>query len=279
MSWSRLLGVALGLGAALAAATTLVVLPAFSGAASARANSATPIAFVAQFDGQRLDLSSSSDPIVVDPTRNSVLTLDMHNHGATATTVRQVQIRGTAFGITLMAYDVTINARIPAADTVHVEVPVEFVDLGKQADGLLPATIRLLDPGQAQLAAQNFTVDIQGSPSSLMAIFTMVVAIATGVSIASIWIAIGRRRLPRSRLQRGIRLAISGIGIGITLTLFLSEVLLVTPKGQVWIPLVLVPTVAAFLLGVLSPGPLADEEEEVEDWMRATLPQHEPSAN
>jgi hypothetical protein len=259
----------------LLAAIGLLLTSPSSPVGAAPAPAASPLAFVAQLDGQRLGLSSSSDPIIVDPSRHSVLTLDIHNLGSSTETVRQVQIRGTAFGITLMAYDVTINARVPTSGLVHVEVPVEFVDLGQQADGLLPATIRLLDPTEAQLAAQNFTVNIQGSPSSLMAIFTMVVAIATGFSIASIWIAIARRRLPRNRVQRGIRLGITGLGVGITLTLFLSEVLLVTPKGQVWIPLVAVPAIAAFVLGYLSPGPLADEEEEegdVEDWMRATLP-------
>ena len=277
---SRLVSALLGLAAVFVMATAMLLLPAgLASAAPRRTSASSPLAFIAQLDGQRLDQSSSSDPIVVDPTRNSLLTLDMRNLGSEPTIVRQVQIRGTAFGITLMAYDVTINARVAASGRVHVEVPVDFVDLGQQADGLLPATIRLLNPTQAELAAQNFTVDIQGSPSSLMAIFTMVVAVATGVSIAIIWIAIGRRRLPRNRLQRGVRFAIAGIGIGITLTLFLSEVLLVTPKGQVWIPLVLVPTIAAFVLGVLSPGPITETEEgDVEDWMRATLP-NKPSAN
>jgi hypothetical protein len=59
----------------------------------------------------------------------------------------------------------------------------------------------------------------------------------------------------------------------VTLTLFLSLLLLVTPTGSVWIPLVLVPTVGAFLLGWFSPGPLSDEEVEVEDWMRETVEQ------
>jgi hypothetical protein len=235
------------------------------------AGAPSAVNFTALLNGERLDLSSSSDPIVLDPNRNSILALDLRNVGTTPTTVRSVEIRGTAFGVTLMAYDVTINARIPADDHVRVDVPVEFVDLGQQTDGLLPATIRLLNPVRNQLAAQNFTVDVRGSASSLMTIFTIVVAIATGISIAAIWIAIARRRLPSNRVRRGIRLAISGAGIGVTLTLFLSELLLVTPKGTVWIPLLVVPTLGAFFLGYLSPGPLAlDEEPEVEDWMRAT---------
>jgi uncharacterized membrane protein SpoIIM required for sporulation len=59
------------------------------------------------------------------------------------------------------------------------------------------------------------------------------------------------------------------------MTLLLSVLLLVTPDGSVWIPLLVVPAAAAFVLGWFSPGPLGDEEEEaeVEDWMRQTVAQ------
>jgi hypothetical protein len=232
------------------------------------------VSFAATLDGQRLALSSSGDPIVLDPDRVSTLALVMHNNSDQLLTVRQVQLRGKAFGITLLAYDVTINAKIAAGERTKVDVPVEFVDLGQQANGLLPATMRLISLDRAELASRDFTVDVRGSATSLMAVFTLVVAIATGASIAVIWVAVGRRRLPRNRWRRGLRFALVGVGVGVTLTLFLAQLLLVTPKGSVWIPLLLVPTVGAFLLGWFSPGPLGDDEDdtEVEDWMRETVP-------
>jgi len=231
------------------------------------------VSFAAALDGQRLDLSSSGDPIVLDPDRVSTLALVMRNNTDQPLTVRQVQLRGKAFGLTLLAYDVTINAKIAPGERTKVDVPVEFVDLGQQADGLLPATIRLIDPDRNQLASRDFTVDVRGSATSLMAVFTLVVAIATGASIVVIWIAVGRRRLPRNRWRRGLRFGLVGVGVGVTLTLFLALLLLVTPTGSVWIPLLLVPTIGAFLLGWFSPGPLGDDEDEteVEDWMRETV--------
>jgi len=231
------------------------------------------VTFAAALDGQRLDLSSSGDPIVLDPDRSSVLALVIRNNTGLPLTVRQVPLRGKAVGITLLAYDVTINAFIQPGDGTKLNVPVEFVDLGQQADGLLPATLRLISSDRSELASRDFTVDVRGSPMSLMTVFTLVVAIATGVSIAAIWIAIGRRRLQRTRWRRGLRFALVGAGVGVTLTLFLAELLLVTPKGAVWIPLLVIPTGGAFLLGWFSPGPLEDEEAEIEAWMRETVPQ------
>ena len=188
----RWAGLGLGLGGAVVAVALAVSWPApSSGAADA-------MTFHARLNGAPLDLSSSGDPIVLTPDRTSLLTLDMRNDGRAPAVVRHVQIRGTAFGLTLMAYDFTINSLVPAGQHQTLTVPVQFVDLGQQSDGLLPATMSLLGTNGGELATQDFTVDVQGSPGSLMVIFTMIVAIATGVGIAAIWIAILRRRLPRT---------------------------------------------------------------------------------
>ena len=262
----------------LLAALTVVGFGALAPAWASAPRSTTQrssVSFTAALDGQRLDLSSSGDPIVLDPDRSSTLALEMRNNTNQPLTVRQVQLRGNAFGITILAYDVTINAKFAPGERTTLDVPVEFVDLGQQADGLLPATIRLISPDRTQLAARDFTVDVRGSATSLMADFTLVLAIVTGASIATIWIAIGRRRLPPSRWRRGLRFALIGAGVGVTLTLFLAELLLVTPKGSVWIPLLVVPTVGTFLVGWFSPGPPSPDEDEadVEDWMRETVQQ------
>jgi hypothetical protein len=261
-----------------------LAVTALSLAAPAVADTATvqlpKVSFSAALDDQRLGLSSSGDPIVLDPDKASLLKLTMRNNTDQELTVRQVQLRGNTFGITLMAYDVTINARMDPGQKVKVEVPVEFVELGQQASGLLPATIRLIDPDRAVLASRDFTVDVRGAATSLMAIFTLVVVIATGASVVVIWIAVGRRRLPRNRWRRGLRFGLVGAGVGVALTLLLSELLLVSPKGSVWIPLLLIPAGGAFLLGWFSPGPLADDEAEteIEDWMRETVPVERPGA-
>lgn len=259
---------------AAAGVLSLVGVPvALATAGPAAAQQTDPVTFVAILDDQDLSLSSTGDPIVLDPDEESILTLTMRNTTNGPVTVRNVQLSAGAFGVTLLAYNVTINADIAAQDETRVEVPVDFVELGEQASGLLPASMRLLDENRDLLGKQNFTLDVQGSATSLTTIFTLVVAIATIAALVVIWIAIARRRLPHSRWRRGLRFALVGAGAGVSATLVLAELLLVTPAGKVWIPLLVVPAGAAFLLGWFSPGPLADDDEEevIEDWMRETV--------
>jgi len=220
--------------------------------------------FTASLDEQRLDLSSSSDPVRIQPGRESTLTLELRNGSDSPVVVRQVQLRGKAFEVTLVSYDVLIQARVPARSDRTVDIPIDFGDLDEQVTGLFPASMILLDPDRQSLASHDFTLDVRGKAFSLMGVFTMVVAIATGLSIVAIWLAVLRRRLPPNRWRRALRIGVSGAGVGIVLTLLLAQLRLVAPSGSVWIPIVLVPTAAACLLGYLSPGPLAIEEEEPE---------------
>ncbi len=253
---------------------SLVGVPLALSAANPAAAQQTPqVTFDAILGDQDLGLSSTGDPIVLDPDESSILTLTMRNNTDATITVRNVQLRGKAFGITLLAYNVTINADIAARDETRVEVPVDFVELGEQASGLLPASIRLQDTERNLLGKRSFTIDVKSSATSLTALLTAVVAIATAASIVMIWIAVGRRRLPHGRLRRALRFGLVGAGSGVSATLILAQLLLVTPAGTVWIPRLVVPAGTAFLLGWFSPGPLADDDEEdvIEDWMRQTV--------
>ena len=244
-------------------------LAAFALAEPAAAGTEDEFGFEATLDGQRIDLSTSSDPIVISPGQESTLTLDLVNNTAEEVVVRQVQIRGGAFEVTIVTYDVIIQAAVPAGEELIVDVPMDFGDLDDQATGLLPASMRLINEERDELASEDFTMDVRGRAFSLMGVFTIIVAVATVLSIVTIWIAVLRRRLPPSRWRRALRFGVTGAGAGATLVLLLSELRLVAPNGSVWIPIVLVPTLAALVVGYLSPGPLSiEDEEEVEDWMR-----------
>ncbi len=250
------------------------LLAAPASAVATRAAARPSVAFSAALDGQRLGLSSSGDPIVLDPDKVSILAAVDANTTLAPLTVRQVQIRGKAFGITLLAYDVTINAQIaPGERTRGGRARSSSSTWASRPTGCSPRPSASSIPTATSWPRGTSPSTYAGSATSLVSVFALVVAIVTVASIAVIWIAVGRRKLPRNRWRRGLRFALVGVGVGVTLTLFLSLLLLVSPSGSVWIPLLLVPTMVLFLLGWFSPGPLGEDldEDEVEDWMRETV--------
>ena len=121
--------------ALLAATLALVAVPR---PAAAGGGDAGTFSFTASLDDQRLDLSSSSDPVVIEPGRESTLRLDLRNRSDSALVVRQVRLRGQAFAVTLVSYDVLIQARAPAQSDVSVDIPIDFGDLDEQVVGLFP---------------------------------------------------------------------------------------------------------------------------------------------
>ncbi len=261
----QLLGLLLVAGAVLA-------VPSLRGASA----SGGDFRFRAALDGQRLDLSTSSDPVRIDTSRETDLRLEMRNSTDRAVIVRQVQVRGRAFGLTLLSSNVTlfsrqrsILARVPAHGDLTLDVPMDFSTVDDQMTGLLPGSMTLVDAQRDELATQDFTMDVRGEATSLVGIFTIVIGAVTLLSIAAICLAVVRRRLYGNRWERAFRFGLTAVGVGVTLTLLLAQLRLVAPTGSVWIPMVLVPVVAAAAIGYISPGPLAiEEEEETEDWMR-----------
>src|SRR5262249_60217606 len=120
----------------------------------------------ASFANPRLDLSSHSHPVLIGPGRESTLALELHNGTDSPIVVRQVQLRGKAFEVSLVSYNVLIQARVPAHSNVNVDVPVDFGDLDTQVTALFPPPMPLLDPPASQLATQDFTMDVRGNALS-----------------------------------------------------------------------------------------------------------------
>lgn len=100
--------------------------------------------------------------------------------------------------------------------------------------------------------------------------FGAIVLIATILSVLSIVRNIALRKLPPNRFRRGIRLGLTGIGIGLSFTLALAVFRVVAPEGLVWVPLVLTPALIGFVLGLVSPGILSIDKDEI-DRARQTL--------
>jgi hypothetical protein len=251
-----------------ALALAVVVVTALVGAAPAGAED--DVGFTARIDGREVADAGSNDAVEIDPAAVTDVELTITNDGADDVVVRRVRLFGEAVGLTLVAYDVTLDLPVPAGATETIDVPVEFIDLERQATGLLPGGLALYDEDREQLAVERFVIDVQGDLTSVLGLFGIFVGVATALGIVGIVLGVSRRTLGPNRLRRALRFGFVGLGVGLTGVISLAVFRIVAPSGAVWVPMLLVPTLVGAVLGYVSPGPLAIEEpDEVDDALAA----------
>ena len=223
------------------------------------------LTFTATVDDRAVAGAGSSDPVRLDPRGETELALEITNPTDQDVVVRRVRLFGEMMSLTLVAYDVTVDLPVDAGATESLQIPVEFVDLDRQATGLLRGGLSLFGEDRELLAREAFVIDVRGSVTSVVGLFGIFVAVATGLAIVGIALAVSRRTLGPNRLQRGARFAFVGLGIGLTVVISLAAFRIVALSGMVWIPMLVVPAAIGFALGYVSPGALAIEEEDEVD--------------
>lgn len=249
------------------------------GALATPAAAADDIGLVAEINGQ--DLADADDPVELDPDEAAVVHVEVTNGTEDPVAVRDVVLEGVVMGIPFLAYDIDVNLDVAPGTTEEVSYEIPLRGIADQATGLLPATVAVHDAEGDRLASIDFNVDVDGSSTSLFAVFGWFLLAITVASFAlNLWLVL-RRRLPPNRITRGLRFAITGLGLGLTLTVTLAILGLVTPTPGAWLPMVLIPTLAAFALGYVSPGPLRDAwpEDEVDRALAAEAEQGEPKGD
>jgi hypothetical protein len=65
---------------------------------------------------------------------------------------------------------------------------------------------------------------------------------------------LAQRTLPPNRFQRALRFAVSGLGIGLLLTLAFSVVRVFPLPPVAWLPFLVIPTVIGFATGYMAQG-------------------------
>ena len=227
-----------------------------------------------RIDGRAVKGAGANDAIPLGKRPQVDLRLTITNSGKRAVAVNRVKLEGTALGVTFLAYDVVVPVTVGAGQRRVVTVPLPLKDIKDQTVGLVPASISILGPTGAVLASQAFTVDVDGSMRSVFGTLGILIALFTILTmLLNLWLVI-RRRLPPNRFFRGVRFAVPGAGIGLTICITLAATRVVAPYPSTWKLFVLVPAVAAFILGFISPGALAFKEDEVDVALRQrqTLP-------
>jgi hypothetical protein len=193
--------------------------------------------------------------LAVDPSEPVDLTITVSNNGSSPSRVKTVRLSGTALGLTFFAYDTAVAIDVPPGRTVTRTFPLDLADLGRQATGLLPSSVRLIGPDRAVLGEVSAVSDVRGSMWSVYAVFGLAVVVVTVLAWVGALVALATHRLPANRGRRALRFLPAGFGTGLAAVITLSVTRLVAPAPAAEIPLVLGCAAAALLLGYLTPYP------------------------
>lgn len=253
------------LTAALGLAVAASVLPAPLVPARAASAGPTPAApatrtltWSATLNGRDVGSASAHRPVRLVPTSDAVLTVRLENTGSASIAVSSAVVEGRVIGLPFFSYRTRMKILLPAGQSTQRTVPLDMIDLGDQANGLIPARVRLLGPDREVLASQSFVADVRGRLLSVYGVFALIVAALAGVLAIGLLFALWRGRLVDNRWHRGMQFLPVGAGVGLTGTFTLSALRLLAPGPGVWFPLVLVCCAAAFVLGYLTPTPAGD---------------------
>jgi hypothetical protein len=242
----------------------VVLLFPLGGRANAQ-QSSDPIEIEATMAERDLADADSTDPVEIQPQEEVPLQLTMRNTSDESVTVRYVRLEGKALGLTFLTYDLGVRTTLQPGEQTTLDTNLDFFDLESQATGYLGTSLRVYDPERRLLGSEDFVVDVRGNATSTLGLFAVVVL---GVAIFSTTVLVLntlRRRLPSNRFVRGTQFAIAGGAIGITLALGLAVMRITFADVEAWVPLVFVPTLVAFVVGYIAPGPLSRSIRDVRE--------------
>lgn len=243
----------------VAAAASLAV-----GLVAAPAQALDPVKVVATINGQPLAGSSGNRPVKLVPSRLADIDLRLVNAGSSPIVVRSVQLRGKVVGLTFFSYATSVSLPLSAGASDDLRFSLDLRDLGGDATGLIPGSLRLLDAQGHVLGSQSMVTDVRGSVRSVYGLFGISLLVLTCLSLGGAVVALARNRLSFNRWLRATRFLSSGIGVGLVLVFTLSAARVFVPSGGAW---VVVPLCAGVLFGVgyLTPTPDDDDIEDDRD--------------
>ena len=234
-------------------------------ATAAPAAAAESLDVEAEIDGRDVSGADSDNPVAIHPDQEIPLTLTIRNAGNQVEQIRYVRLEGRALGVTFLTYDLGIRGSLEPGEETTFDTALDFFDLEDQATGYLGTSLRVYDADRRVIGEQTFVIDVRGKSTSTMGLFAFVVL---GIACFSSFVLVAntvRRRLPANRFVRGLQFAVAGAAIGVTLALGVSILRIGFADVEAWVPLVFLPTLIAFSIGYIAPGPLQQSIREVQE--------------
>lgn len=223
------------------------------------------LAIEVTIDDQPLSESSRGNPVRLERGDTAELQVALANNGAEVVTVEHILLEGEVIDMTFLSYDTAVAVSIAPGDAQTVTVPVDFFDLGGQANGLLAGAVSVFDSERDSLASQQATFDVRGGAWSTLTLFNLLLLGGFAASLTWNLTRMSRRLLPRNRMYRGIRFAYSGVLAALTIAVGFSLLRLWPLGTTTWVLFAIVGGLGAFAFGYLAPGPVDHDDDDVLD--------------
>jgi hypothetical protein len=241
--------------------TLILLLVGVSGLPAAAATAGS-VEMSATVNGQDISTATTDDPVRLDPGSVADVSIRLTNHTERQIHLRRVVLGGDVLGLTFFSYGSTVDVTVAPGATEVISYRLDLADLGKQATGLINGGVTVKDQANEQVAQMRTVVDIRGSLLSVYGLFGIALVVLTLLALLDAALAITHHRLEANRFQRGVRLMIPGIGIGLVIAFSASVARIWVPSVAVW-PMVAGATAAAFFaIGYFAPTPQSDDEDD-----------------
>jgi len=220
--------------------------------------------WTATVNGTNVERTTGRNPVTLVPGRAATVVVAIQNGSRQPFKARYVRLEGSVLGLTFYAYTTQVDFEIAPGGTDGRKFPVDLLDLGTQASGLIPSQIALLDTRGDVISAHDMRVDVRGNANSVYSVFGMAIgAVALTLLTRVLW-QLATGRLSPNRWRRGLAVAAVGLGLGFLITFTLSALRIASPEATLWTSLLLGGAVLGFVAGYLSPNP-GEAEEPAED--------------
>lgn len=213
------------------------------------------LAWSVTIDGQDTGKFDSGRPLQLNPQTSLQMSVHIDNSTARPVSVRNVRLQGRVLGLTFFSYTTRVDMQVAPGAQEERDYSVDLLDLDRQATGLIPSSVLLLDPAGHLVAARSFTVDVRGSWTAVYGLFGLAVTAITVLLLASTLRALFLGRMHPNRWRRAMSFAAPGLGVGFVLTFALSAFRLLVPWPTLWTSLILMGGAVGFAAGYLSPTP------------------------
>lgn len=210
-------------------------------------------------NGHNVNGSSQADPVRLRPGEPVDIVIAVTNGGNSPIEITRVEFAGRVVGLTFFSYATTVDFTVPPGRSDTLRYRLDLTGLSGQATGLMGGRLTVVGAAGDAVATIPVVTDVRGSLLSVYGLFGVALVVLTALALVDAAFGIARQRLSGNRWQRGLRLLVPGIGVGLVLTFSASVARLWVPEGSRWLLLGGLAAAIFFAVGYFAPLPLADE--------------------